>query len=227
MAKNKFKLIIWDFDGVIADTEKLWLINRQKLLNAEFGLDWDFATTNHYLGGMSDKTKKHVLDNLNIKTDDAFWDRAMAMDIKTMELGFEKTPGIENIFSLKEFKQCIATGGILTKTMKKIEIVKISPYFKNSQVFTADMVKHGKPEPDIFLLAATTMGEQPSDTVVIEDSLAGMTAALKAGMTPVAFIGCEMNNNPEYIAKIKALGVKYIFETMAELKNWLLCGKDS
>jgi hypothetical protein len=29
------------------------------------------------------KTKKHVLDNLNIKTDDAFWDRAMAMDIKT------------------------------------------------------------------------------------------------------------------------------------------------
>jgi beta-phosphoglucomutase-like phosphatase (HAD superfamily) len=58
MAKNKFKLIIWDFDGVIADTEKLWLINRQKLLNAEFGLDWDFATTNHYLGGMSDKNQK-------------------------------------------------------------------------------------------------------------------------------------------------------------------------
>lgn len=225
MAENKFKLIIWDFDGVIADTEKLWLINRQKLINETFNLNWDFATTNHYLGGMSDKTKKHVLENLGLHTTDDFWNKAMALDIEEMKKGFEATPGIKDIFKLKEFKQCIATGGIQSKTKLKIEIAKIDSYFKTEQIFTADMVEHGKPEPDIFLLAAKVMREKPENTVVVEDSLAGMTGALKAGMTPVAFIGCDMNNNPEYIAKIKALGIKYIFETMSDLKMWLLSGK--
>lgn len=52
------KLIIWDFDGVISDTEKLWVENRRRMLNEKFGLNWDFATANRYLGGRSDKTKK-------------------------------------------------------------------------------------------------------------------------------------------------------------------------
>ena len=38
------KLIIWDFDGVISDTEKLWVENRRRMLNEKFGLNWDFAT---------------------------------------------------------------------------------------------------------------------------------------------------------------------------------------
>ena len=40
------KLIIWDFDGVMADTEKLWLENRRQMINEKFGLNWDFDTTN-------------------------------------------------------------------------------------------------------------------------------------------------------------------------------------
>ena len=56
------KLIIWDFDGVISDTEKLWVENRRRMLNEKFGLNWDFATANRYLGGRSDKTKKEELD---------------------------------------------------------------------------------------------------------------------------------------------------------------------
>ncbi len=222
MIKDRFKLIVWDFDGVIADTEKLWLANRQKLLNDVYGLNWDFNTTNHHLGGMSDKTKKHVLEKLGIKTDDAFWKKSIEMDLNTMKNGFDLSPNIEEIFKLKNFKQCIATGGTRSKTLKKLEVVDISSFFTLDQVFTSDMVKHGKPEPDIFLLAAKTMNEKPENTLVIEDSIAGITAAFRAKMTPVAYVGCDMNNNPGYIQKIKNLGVKYIFDNMSDLKNWLL-----
>lgn len=52
------KLIIWDFDGVIADSEKLWLETRQEMINQKFGLNWDFDTANKHMGGMSDKTKR-------------------------------------------------------------------------------------------------------------------------------------------------------------------------
>lgn len=221
MTQYKFKLIIWDFDGVIADTEHLWVKNRQKMLNDKFNLDWDFATANKHLGGMSDKTKRLNLDKLGIKTDDKFWEDALAADYETMHKGFCLTKGIEKIFKDKNFKQCIATGGIRSKTAEKIKTVKIGSLFPDEKIFTADMVEHGKPEPDLFWLAAKKMGEQPEDCVVIEDSLPGMTAALRAGMTAVAYVGCEMNNNREYVEKIKKLGVKYVFDNMDELYVWL------
>ncbi len=115
MPQQHIKLIIWDFDGVIADTEKLWLLNRQKLINEELNLPWSFEQTNKHLGGMSDKTKKEVLDAMNIKTDHHFWNKAAELDSQTMEQGFALMPHIEDIFNLKQFKQCIATGGIRSK----------------------------------------------------------------------------------------------------------------
>lgn len=222
MSNKNIKLIIWDFDGVIADTEKLWLTNRQKLINEVLGLNWDFNEVNKYLGGMSEKTKREVLNAMNIKTDDAFWEKAVCLDHQTMEQGFEPTPYIEEIFKLNQFTQCIATGGIKEKTAKKIEITGIRKYFDEKHVFTSDMVKHGKPAPDLFLLAAKTMGFEPNECIVIEDSLAGMRAGLAAGMLTVAFIGCEMNNNPKNIQAIKNLGIKNIFTDMKEVKNFLL-----
>lgn len=215
------KLIIWDFDGVIADTEKLWLQNRQKLINDILHLDWDFDTTNKYLGGMSDQTKKEVLSSLRIDTDEDFWNKTVELDKKTMAKGFALTPHIEDIFKLKEFKQCIATGGTTAKTAQKIKITGIEKYFNSDTIFTADMVQRGKPAPDIFLLAAQKMGFLPEECLVIEDSLAGLQAGLSAEMMTVAFIGCEMNNNPAYIQAIRNLGIKNIFSEMISVKKFL------
>ena len=120
MNKN---LIIWDLDGVIADSEKVWLTNRQKSLNEKFNLNWDFQTTNKYLGGMSDKTKKHVLQKLGIITDDEFWEEQIKLDINSMEQnGLMVTPFVEDIIKM-DIKQCIATGGVYNKTVKKLEVI--------------------------------------------------------------------------------------------------------
>lgn len=215
-------LIIWDFDGVISDTEKLWLENRRQLLNQKFNLNWDFTTVNHHLGGMSEKTKKEVLQRMGLPVDDNFTAEALKMDMAVMKQGIEPTPGIEEIFKMKSFDQCIATGGTKDKTFVKIEAVGIGKYFLPKQIFTADMVEHGKPEPDLFLLAAQKMGYQPQNCIVIEDSLAGMTAGLKAGMKVIAFLGCEMNHGQTYLDKVKALGIKNIFYHMDEIKQFLV-----
>lgn len=216
------KLIIWDFDGVIADTEKLWLKNRQILMKKLLNVDWDWQTVNHYLRGTGDKTKRDVLDNLGIVTNDDFWNKSIEMDIYTMNTqGFELTPDIEQIFKLP-IKQCIATGGVKDKTALKIKITGISSYFPENKVFTVDMVKNGKPEPDLFILAANSMGEKPQDAIVIEDSIAGLTAAIKAGCLPVAFLAGDLLNDKQHLQKVKDLGVKYIFHNMTDLKNFLL-----
>lgn len=222
MSEQHIKLIIWDFDGVIADTEKLWLANRQKLLNEDLAIHWDIAETNKYLGGMSDKTKKEILDKLNIKTNQQFWNKVTHLDSMTMEKGFSLTPNIDEIFNLAQFKQCIATGGTLPNTLKKMKITGADKYFHKKQIFTAEMVNNGKPAPDLFLLAAHKMGFSPVDCVVIEDSLAGMKAGIAAGMLTIAFAGGEMNSTQQYLETIKLLGIKNIFYDMKELKKYLL-----
>lgn len=215
------KLIIWDFDGVIADTEKLWIDTRKDLLNKYFNLNWSFDDTNKYLGGMSDATKNDVLKKLNINVGEDFWREAIDIDLKKLAEGVELTEGIEKIFKNCVFDQCIATGGVWAKTQLKIKAVNIAKYFDDNHVFTADMVKKGKPEPDLFLLAAQKMGYKPENCIIIEDSIAGMTAGLRAGMTVVAFLGCDMNNNKAYIQKVKDLGIKDIFFTMQDVADYL------
>lgn len=57
------------------------------------------------------------------------------------------------------------------------------------RLFSGTEVEHGKPAPDLFLLAARTLGHAPADTWVIEDSPAGVQAGVAAGMTVVGFTG--------------------------------------
>ena len=215
-------LIIFDFDGVIADSEKVWLKNRQIGLNKLFNLNWDFNTTNKYLGGMSDKTKRQVLDNMGYITDDEFWNNQINIDTEVMRRdGLEVTPYVEDL--IKDLPNyCVATGGIYSKTKVKLEVINFwNKYFDDNNLFTADMVKNGKPEPDIFLLAADKMGEKPENCIVIEDSIAGITAAKKAGMDVIAFLGCEMYHNIQYLDKVKELNVNYISYNMKDVKKFL------
>lgn len=222
MNNFKPKLIIWDFDGVISDSEKIWVENRRIILNQKYGTNWDFETTNKYLGGMSDKTKIGILKNLGIIVDDNFEKECLALDMTVMEKAMTPTPGVIDLFENIKIKQCIATGGIKSKTLKKIEIVDIGKYFNQNNLFTADMVEHGKPEPELFLLAADKMGEKPQDCIVIEDSIPGMTAGLRANMYVVAYLGCDMYKSPDYRQKVEKMGIKDIFYNMEDLKKFLL-----
>lgn len=213
------KLIIWDFDGVIADTESLLLQSRIELLYKYFEIDWGFEKAMKYIGGMSDKDKDVVLKKLGINVNDDFWNEVLLCDKNKIKNGFALTEYIENIFKNKNFDQCIATGGIFDKTKNKIKIVNIEKYFPDDKVFTIDMVEKGKPEPDIFLLAAKKMGYKPEDCIVIEDSVAGLTAAIKANMIPVAFV---KYSKEYFLEDIKKLGIKNIFEDMRDVEKFLL-----
>ena len=113
------KLIIWDFDGVISDTEHLWIANWQKLLKKNFGLDWDFDKANKILGGLSPKSKIENLAELGIEINDKFLLELKHLDWEAMK-EMEPVEKVEEIFRLQQFEQCIATGGNLDKTLRKL-----------------------------------------------------------------------------------------------------------
>jgi len=220
MKKN---LVIFDFDGVIADSEKIWIKNRQIGVNKAFNLNWSFEDANRYFAGAGDPIKRQILDKMGYITDDAFWEEQVKMDMDTMRRdGLEVFDGVEDLIK-KLPKKCIATGGIMEKTIVKLEVIGFwNKYFNESNLFAADMVKNGKPAPDIFLLAAEKMGEKKENCIIIEDSVAGITAAKRAGIDVIAFLGSKMYNNEEYINKIRGLNVKNICFTMKEVEKVLL-----
>ncbi len=216
------KLIIWDFDGVVADTEKLWLAIELDMLNKYCGLNWDFATINRYLSGQGYLMQIEVLDRLGIHPPQEMWEKIGEKCYQQILAGFERTLDMEEVLSLPGFKHAMATGGMFDETILKLKAIGLEKVFTADNLVTVDMVKKGKPEPDSFLLAAEKSGVAPQDTFVIEDSIAGLTAAIRAGMTPIGFTGSEIyRHNAEHTRAVKALGVKYIFDNMRDIKSFL------
>jgi HAD superfamily hydrolase (TIGR01509 family) len=84
------------------------------------------------------------------------------------------------------------------------------------RLFSAEQVAKPKPYPDVYLLAAKTLGVAPERCLVVEDSIAGLTAARAAGMMTIAFVGAS--HIPEgYAQVLRANGVTRIIDSMDNL----------
>ncbi len=216
------KLIIWDFDGVVADTERLWLQMELEVFNKYCGLNWDFETINHYLAGQAFNRQLEVLHGLGIYPSDETMREIGERCYQLIDKGFDRMEGIDDVLALPNYKHAMGTGGDMAETVLKIRAVGLEHIFTPDNVITIDFVKKGKPAPDTFLLAAEVMGFEPKDCIVIEDSIAGLQAAIAAGMEPICFAGSLMyRDNETHLKAVRDLGVNKIFKSMAELKAYL------
>jgi HAD superfamily hydrolase (TIGR01509 family) len=88
------------------------------------------------------------------------------------------------------------------------------------RVFSAQQVARGKPYPDVYLFAAEPLGVDPARCLVVEDSIAGLTAARAAGMKTIAFIGAS-HIPAGYAQVLRELGITRIMAHMDELPGWV------
>ena len=89
--------------------------------------------------------------------------------------------GIEQVLQSINANYCVASSGPHQKIRKTLGVTRLLPLFEG-KIFSSTDVGKGKPEPDLFLHACSMMGYTPQQTIVIEDSLAGIQAARSAGM---------------------------------------------
>lgn len=213
------KLIIWDFDGVIADSEHLWVQNWLNALHLFFGLELDAAQVEYYIRGKADKTKVELLQKTfpNLVFDDAFRAYLKENEFRLIESDLKPTPDIEPILQDTRFAHCIATGANEEKNRRKIKKLKLDKFFSADNMFTAYDVEHGKPAPDLFLYAAQKMHYPPAECIIIEDSLAGISAGVAADIPVIAYIGATGNNSDEYAQECARLGAQHIVRTMTEV----------
>jgi len=83
--------------------------------------------------------------------------------------------------------KCVASSSPLDRVRTSLEATGLAKFF--NFLFSASDVLNGKPAPDLFLHAASRMGAQAADCIVVEDSPAGVSAATAAGMAALGFVG--------------------------------------
>jgi beta-phosphoglucomutase-like phosphatase (HAD superfamily) len=100
-------------------------------------------------------------------------------------------PGIESALAgllQRGYAVCVASSATHPALQRKLGLTGLLDYFAPDAIFSVTDVERGKPEPDLFLHAAASMGFEPARCVVVEDSPFGVAAAQAAGMRVV---GCS------------------------------------
>jgi HAD superfamily hydrolase (TIGR01509 family) len=182
----KPKLIIFDCDGVLVDSET---ITNQILVDYinEFGTDLSLESALElFRGGALADCISYVDTTYGIKLPEEFSTNFR----QRMKVAFEKeltaVEGIKELLNSLDQAVCVASNGPLEKMETTLKVTGLKKYF-GENIYSAYQINKWKPEPDLFLHAANKMGVSPEDSVVIEDSPRGVEAARLAGMRVYGF----------------------------------------
>lgn len=182
----KYKCIIFDCDGVLVDSEP---IANQMLITmaAELGIriDINFAI-DHFIGKSLYTCMETISQYGKIKLPDTFEKEFRKRSFEKFKEELQPIPGIKNVLKKLELPFCVASSGPVNKIELNLKTTGLYSFFEG-KIFSCYMVNKWKPEPDVFLLAAKTMGFDPKECLVIEDSLAGITAAQNGGFDVLAY----------------------------------------
>jgi HAD superfamily hydrolase (TIGR01509 family) len=127
-------------------------------------------------------------------------------------------PGVKDILPKLGLPFCVASSGTLERIRYALDVTGLLGLME-PHLFSAAMVKRGKPAPDLFLHAAASMRAKPGKCLVIEDSPAGVAAARAAGMRVFAFTGGSHAGNPALKARLASTEPDSIFADMLQLPD--------
>ena len=184
-----FDLVIFDCDGVLVDTETINNEVISQLLN-EAGLEMSpeevaRRTTGLAYSEMWEMFEDEVPGSLPVDIEE----QQLTLESERFRKELLPIPGVvETVRCLGAagIPMCVASNGTREKMVVTLEVTGLAGYF-GDKFYGVNQVVHGKPAPDIYLLAAQKMGVPPSRCVVIEDSYPGAQAGLAAGMTVLGY----------------------------------------
>ena len=180
---KKIKGAVFDMDGLIVDTEKLYL-RYWKEAAADFGYDMQ----NEHVYAIRSLARKYSIPKLksffgeDFPTEDVRTRRTELINTHIDKYGIDVKKGL---FELLDFlkahgiKLAVATATPRERALRCLERIGARDYF--NAVICGDMIESGKPDPDIYLTAARELGLPPEQCAALEDSPNGIRAAYSAG----------------------------------------------
>jgi len=194
---------IFDLDGVIVDTARFHFMAWKKLTD-QLGIHFT-EEDNERLKGVSRMASLEIILGIgNIKPDDcrkleyAKLKNDWYIDYINKMTPDEILPGsLDFIYELRNANIRVAIGSASKNTPLILARVGILELF--DAVADGNIISSAKPDPEVFLKAAEMVGIKPSDCVVFEDAIAGVKAALNAGMVCIGVGSSEVLTEAHYI----------------------------
>ena len=177
------KAAILDMDGTMLDTEKIYMkfwIEAAKYYGYDMKPEHVLEIRSLASVYAKEKFKKffgEMCDYQKIREK-----RKQLMEPYFQQHGIEKKEGLDeflNHLKNKGYKICVATATDIERTSKYLRELEIDKYF--DEIVCANMVKCGKPNPDIYLEAVRRLGLEPDECIAIEDAPNGVLSASRAG----------------------------------------------
>ncbi len=188
MADKKF--LLFDCDGVLIDSEILATrISLRKL--AQFGYKANEEAHSQRFAGMMDTA---ILDILSQELA-VVWPENFYQDLQTtMQQAFREEltaiAGMPELLAAFSLPKAVVSNSHLKHVQDSLAATGMADYF-GERMFSSQMVAHPKPAPDLYLLALNTLGLTADETIVVEDSPSGVTAAKAAGLEVIGFLGAS------------------------------------
>jgi HAD superfamily hydrolase (TIGR01509 family) len=186
-ANRRVQAVVFDMDGVLLDSEPL----HQRVVNellAPHGAYVDDALYRHYLGTTLDDTWADLIQRFGLPGTVAdYRGRYDAAILEAYRRHAVPAPGaVELVQGLRARGVKLAVASSSRTAWVETALVRLGLASAFDAIVTGDMVTRGKPDPEIYLLAAQRLGLAPQRCLAIEDAPAGVAAARAAGMTVVA-----------------------------------------
>ena len=217
MTQFPFEGVVFDVDGVLFNTERL-MHQIWHEVGAEMGWPQPGRDYLEFVGNGRSVIFEKMLTfyGPDFPKEEFLTTCSQTLQDRVEQFGVPLKPGVREILDfLKEqnIPIAIATSTAMRRTGKRMELTGLAPYF--SAMITGDQVTHGKPDPEIYLLACKALGTDPSRTLAVEDSRNGILSATAAGM-PTVMIPDMIPPTPE----LEVLLWKR-FDSLSDLQNAL------
>lgn len=210
---SRFDLVIWDCDGVLIDSERLAVRTESQILT-ELGWPLSEADVVELFVGRSSRYMQTVIEEKLGRPID--WKNQFERRVReASERELEPVEGVIDALNAIALPSCVASSSSHAMLDFKLGLTGLAERFAG-RVYSADDVAHGKPDPAVFLFAASSMGVSPERCAVIEDSVSGVEAGVAAGMSVFAFTGGVTSAE-----KLQRKGV-VLFRSMRELPALLV-----
>ena len=209
-------LLIFDCDGVLVDSESL-----SCRIDAEFltqiGIPYTAEEIARQFLGVSLKTMiARIEAERGCRLPDDFSERLNSILFARFETDLKPIEGVREAILSLPYPRCVASSSVPERIALSLRITGLSDLFDD--IFSSTQVPRGKPAPDLFLHAASNMKARPEDCLVIEDSVAGVQAALAAGMRVIGFTGGG-HCGPEHAEKLRQAGAPLVLQRMSQLPD--------
>lgn len=214
------RLILFDCDGVLVDSERLACSALSACLGRIGVLIPTEEILRRYIGNSAASIYRDIETRFDRKLPGNFADivQAATLDVFARELC--PMPGMLPVLDALRTASCVASSSTPTRIRFSLEKAGLLSHFTD-RIFSATQVARGKPAPDLFLFAAQHMGVEAMDCLVVEDSPAGVQAARAAQMRVVAFLGGD-HCDADSVTRLQDAGAELLVHHASELPAMFL-----